>query len=151
MNAENTRRKLHVTLDPEPHGPAGESLWASVVGPGRVKVENIPFYTNEIAMGDIVECDDEGNYLRVVEPGGYWTVQGVAECSAYEDGKEACLTMKRYFRDCGIENETAWHPDHPHEWLFSLSVPYEIDHEQLQAIAAGSPTPIVGLDTDSMS
>lgn len=137
--------KLHVKLQPEPGGPAVESLWALVIDRGRVKVNNIPFYTNEIAMGDIVECDDEGNYLQVVEPGGFWTVQGVAEANEYADGRESCLAMKKYFRDQGIENETNWGPSNPRQWLFALAVPYELNHDQLQDIAAGAPVTIIGL------
>lgn len=151
--------KLHVKLRPEPRtcpdlgsgGPAVESLWAEALAPatdrtpGRVRIQNSPFYTNEIAMGDVVECDAEGNYIRVVEPGGFWTVQGIAEANEYADGREACISMKRYFRDCGIDSETDWRSSNPREWIFSLAVPYEVDRDQLQDIAAGAPVTIVGL------
>jgi hypothetical protein len=55
-----------------------ESLWAVEVDENRYRLDNVPFYATEYALGDIVEAEerDGANYVvGLVQASGHSTVQ----------------------------------------------------------------------------
>ncbi len=75
--------KIIIPLEQDEDGyppVSAERIWALDAGEGRYKLDNIPFFARELALGDIVsavpeEGADEGilRYQRVVEPSGHST------------------------------------------------------------------------------
>lgn len=63
--------------DEDGYPPASaETLWAIKVGEGLFKIDNIPFFVTEIAVGDVVSAEREDGMLRykeVVQPSGHST------------------------------------------------------------------------------
>jgi hypothetical protein len=50
------------------NGPVRENVWATIVGSGRVRLETLPSYSRDYAVGDIVGGRiDNGLYLSDVE------------------------------------------------------------------------------------
>lgn len=55
--------RIHVELDSE-DGPAGETLWATKSSDFTAIIDNIPFFTDDVCLGDKVMIfrDEEGIY-----------------------------------------------------------------------------------------
>jgi len=85
MEQDKSQRyvKLIIPLEQDEDGypPAGsERLWALQLEEGRYKVDNIPFFARDLALGDIVsaipeEGAEEGvlRYQQVLQPSGHST------------------------------------------------------------------------------
>jgi hypothetical protein len=75
------RVKISVALekDEDDYPPADfESLWASPLGEGLYRVENIPFFAEGIALGDVISARPDQGLLRfqgVVQPSGHKTLR----------------------------------------------------------------------------
>lgn len=61
--------KIHFTLDIE-DGPGGESVWATPIGKKYAKIQNIPFFVEDVSIDDIVEIqqmeDTIPEFVRLV-------------------------------------------------------------------------------------
>ena len=75
------RVKISIALekDEDDYPPADfESLWASPLGGGLYRVENIPFFAAGVALGDVIFAQPEQDLLRfrsVVQPSGHKTLR----------------------------------------------------------------------------
>lgn len=70
--------KVLVLLDPTLTGCASESLWATRLGRDLYRIENIPFFAPDMALGDIIEAKMgvKGlQFRRSVKASGSRTVQ----------------------------------------------------------------------------
>ena len=57
-----------------------EGLWATPIGGGRFKIDNIPFYAKNLSCDDIIEASRKGDeyvFRRVVDPSGNSTIRVV--------------------------------------------------------------------------
>ena len=55
----NWRRiQFRLTLDEDGYPPAsGETLWATALGDGTYRIDNIPFFATGVSLGDVVEAE----------------------------------------------------------------------------------------------
>jgi hypothetical protein len=51
----------------KPGGPSGEFIWARRISKDTAKIENIPFMTSKLALGDLVRIDNENEVVEVLE------------------------------------------------------------------------------------
>ncbi len=79
-----------------------EGLWATPVGGGRFKIDNIPFYAKNLSCDDIVEAKQDGDryvFKRVVDPSENSTIRVVIYDLADKDSVRNDLTAL----GCSIE------------------------------------------------
>lgn len=73
--------------DAEGYPPAeAEGLWATPLGHGRFKLDNIPFYAKGISTEDIVEAREKGGdfyFERLVTSSGHSTIRVIARDKSY--------------------------------------------------------------------
>jgi len=56
--------KVHFTLKDQ-SGPAGESVWATPIGKKYAKINNIPFFVDNVSINDIVEIKtNSDSYIK---------------------------------------------------------------------------------------
>lgn len=85
--------KILIPLEQDEDGyppVSAERIWAIKVGEGRYKLDNIPFFARELALGDIVsavpeEGADEGilRYQQVLAPSGHSTFRVLVQEEAH--------------------------------------------------------------------
>lgn len=57
--------KVHFTLDSKAGSPAGETVWATPIGKKYAKINNIPFFADDVSIDDIVEIQpNEENHIK---------------------------------------------------------------------------------------
>ena len=59
--------KVHLTYDDSAGGPGGEFLWAARINATTAKLDNIPFFTKDFTLGDLVEIDARNEIVGVIE------------------------------------------------------------------------------------
>ncbi|HSP79915.1 MAG TPA: DUF4265 domain-containing protein [Myxococcaceae bacterium] len=101
--------KVIIPLEQDEDGypPVGsERLWALEAGEGRYKLDNIPFFARELALGDIAsavpeEGADEGilRYQQLLEPSGHSTFRVLVHDES--PVQEVCSLLERL--GCGTE------------------------------------------------
>jgi hypothetical protein len=101
--------KIIVPLEQDEDGyppVSSERIWALETSKGHYKLDNIPFFARELALGDIVsavpeEGADEGilRYQQVIEPSGHSTFRVLV----YDETQvqEVCSLLERL--GCGTE------------------------------------------------
>lgn len=129
--------KIHVTLDPEQGGPAGESLWALPLEDGTFEVRNIPYFTYGIHVHDVVRCEledrtatdphsgealeySEREVVEVVRPGGWNTLRIIFQRGADHDAMRKVVD---------VLVEMGGHPDLAFPGFLSLGVPPDAELE----------------------
>lgn len=113
-------------------GPGGENLWAIGAGYHNAIINNTPFWTEGLALYDLVSYDDEGDIGMILRPSGIKTFRAIVVESdeggrfekVYEDVRKFAIaaeggfgtllavsvaptltdTLTRYFD----ENDIAW-------------------------------------------
>jgi hypothetical protein len=111
--------KVHVTFD-DPDSVAGESMWAKTTeSPFELEIANIPFFTEDIALGDIVRVDfpKDGlpEVIEVVKPSGDATVLALfKESISEQEARDAVARAMEQF-DCKAERGFAT------LWAFSIA------------------------------
>jgi len=106
----------------------GETLWARYIGDNKAKLDNIPFFAEEIGLGDLVEINDDCEIIRVLEKA---TVTRKATYKISEDKEETIKKWKRiwkYFENTDIKTEGSY------PGLFSLSIPIDMNDKRLREI-----------------
>ena len=103
-----------------------ESMWAVPVN-GGYKIDNIPFYAREIALGDIVstENDHDGmmRFKALVQASGHSTVR-----LWFAKGREQDVAhVRQRLRDMGCPSELS---DLPR--LIAVDVPPQVPYEQIR-------------------
>jgi hypothetical protein len=116
--------RVVMPLDREPgeRGPEDEWLWAEPLGPGRYRLESVPFFAYGLSRGDVVR-GGEGELPRmddVERKGGHRTLRVALDPDFdLERAEVRTLTDELEKLGCGIESLP------PH--LFALDVPPELD------------------------
>ncbi|HYO58478.1 DUF4265 domain-containing protein [Archangium sp.] len=89
--------------DEDDYPPADyESLWAIPVEEGLFQIDNIPFFAQEVALGDVVSAVSEGGELRfqkVVRPSGHSTLRLII----YDKGEVPAVRKLLEERGCASE------------------------------------------------
>ena len=102
-----------------------ESLWAIPIHEGY-KIDNIPFYVREIALGDVVSAEQKGGALYfsgLVAPSGHSTVRlWFAKTKI-----QAVQEVRHFLRERGCPSELS---DLPR--LVAVDIPPEIDYHELR-------------------
>ena len=71
-----------------------EQLWARQIGKHRFEVCCIPFFVYDLALGDVVETDEEYEIVRVAEPSGRFVFRVWFGDSTYPQS-EVVATLER--------------------------------------------------------
>jgi hypothetical protein len=130
----STTRRIHfrLTQDEDGYPPAsGETLWATALGDGAYRVDNIPFFATGVSLGDVVEAEMiEGlpTFARVRHRGGHATLRvAVVEVSTVPELRSSVEAL-------GCTSELSHLPR-----LVSIDVPPSASLETLRKyLAAGS-------------
>lgn len=129
--------RLHLTfrtpLAFEDGAVHGESLWALRVSPTTAKIDNIPFGTGELALGDLVEFDADHEIVRVLESGAR------TRLAAYDPGPAETPATARYrvVKDFLAEHDVLTEGAVP--GVVALSVPNDLSDAQLAEICSRCP------------
>lgn len=100
-----------------------EELWATPVGEGLLRIENVPFFARGIARGDIVSAVSEGEVLRfqeVSQASGHSTIRLIVS------DKEAVPGVVARFEGQGCRSELTL------DKLVALDVPPTVPLEALR-------------------
>jgi hypothetical protein len=60
-------KKKSIKISVQEPGKVGESMWAEDLGNNRAKVDNIPVFTHRFTLDDVIEIDDNHEFVRVIE------------------------------------------------------------------------------------
>jgi Domain of unknown function (DUF4265) len=77
----STARRIYFRLSKDADGypPAsGETLWATAVGQGAYRIDNIPFFATGVSLGDVVEAqaiDGLPTFVKIRQRGGHATLR----------------------------------------------------------------------------
>lgn len=128
---QKERVKISVALekDEDDYPPADfESLWATSLGEGLYRVENIPFFAEGIALGDVISARPEQDLLRfqgVVQPSGHRTLRVMV----YD--KQEVPAVREMLKRQGCDVEQSHIPG-----LISVDVPPEVPLPVLRQLLA---------------
>ena len=127
MNTEPEHVRVHVTLKGM-EGIGGESMWAFDLGDGRYKIDNIPFFTYGLNLGDVVQAEERDGFPREVienvEKSGNRTFRVALGKGCSEESVETLVTK---LRRMGVKLERGF------SILLALSVPPEADYDAVRA------------------
>ena len=114
-----------------------EWLWAKKISDNTAKVENIPFFVEDMTLGDLVEFDPKTHViLRVIEKCGR-TLHGHFDFAEYEEETlQLWHQIKEHFGTYDIPLEAM------SQGFFSLAVPLDLDDEQVLGVAVCCPVPV---------
>ena len=132
-DTSNWRRiQFRLTQDEDGYPPAsGETLWATALGDGSYRIDNIPFFETGVSLGDVVEAemiDGLPTFARVRRRGGHATLRvAVVEVATVPELRSAVEAL-------GCSTELSHLPR-----LVSIDVPPSASLETLRAyLVAGS-------------
>ncbi|HEX5747468.1 MAG TPA: DUF4265 domain-containing protein [Archangium sp.] len=118
---------FHLEQDEDGYPPANaETLWATTVGEGLYKIDNIPFFATGIAVDDIVSAEldaDQLLYKDVVHPSGHSTVRVVVY------GHDELPEVHGLFKQLGCSTEQSHL-----RGLVALDVPPSVSWDELKRI-----------------
>jgi uncharacterized protein DUF4265 len=110
---------------------AVETMWATYVGEGAYRIDNIPFFATRVSLGDVIEADlidGRPTFARVRERGGHSTLRVVAFDAA------TVPEVRSAIQELGCATELSHLPR-----LISVDVPPSASLEALRAfLAAGA-------------
>jgi hypothetical protein len=116
---------VRIERDEDGYPPADhESLWATAIGDGHFKIDNIPFFATGISVGDVVEASSEQgalHYRRVVQASGHSTLRLII----YDEAQTP--TVREHFRRLGCSTEQSHIPG-----LVAVDVPPSIALDALK-------------------
>lgn len=121
------RVKMNLPLDQDEDGYppfASESLWVEDVGDHQFKIDNIPFYAQELSVGDIVEgvasVGGIFDFVRTVRPSSNSTIRVILY---KEDARQALLDN---LKNLGCDYEVGVPAN-----LIAVNVPGAVDTSKL--------------------
>ena len=110
---------------------AAETMWATYLGEGAYRIDNIPFFATRVSFGDVIEADlidGRPTFTKVRERGGHSTLRVVAFDAA------TVPDLRSAIRELGCETELSHLPR-----LISVDVPPSASLEALRAfLTAGA-------------
>ena len=118
MRGESGFRRMAFALEVEDSWPpvSVETLWVTEAGEGKFRIDSIPFFVPDIAIGDLVagEMDHENvlQFSRKLEEGGHSTIHAILT----DDDTGPAIKEELKRAGCRIENS-------PWPSLFSIDVP----------------------------
>lgn len=136
--------KVHVDL-PNHWMVGGESLWATAVEgePEHYKVENVPYFTYGIAIGDVVRAVSTADHPRevvsVVRPAGHLTIRVM-----FKDGvghEQQVELLQALHEEHGVRMEKAF----PQFW--ALSVEEDKSEAVLESLRAARDDEVLDLES----
>jgi Domain of unknown function (DUF4265) len=120
--ANNPTRVRFSTDSSQWHGSSTETLWAVCVGEGLRKVDNIPFFTFGISLGDIIKTivDSDGfeEFVSVVKKSGHSTYRLILCGEAIPEDRLQILDSMGCLYEVGEFGKVT---------LVSISIPPESD------------------------
>jgi len=114
---------------------AGESLWASPVEgePEHFKLENVPYFTYGLALGDVVRAVETADHPRevvsIIQPSGHRTLR-IAFTDKADEGSAKAVIEDLHTR-FKVRVERGSGP------LWAVSVPPEADYEECCDVLRG--------------
>ena len=99
--------KIHITST-DPDGPAGENLWAMPLDSNTAVIKNVPFFSGEYGLNDIVEIDDDREVIRLVQK---MTETVYIKYDYPEDGEDYEATKKIWHDIFEFLNENGLSPE----------------------------------------
>lgn len=128
--------KVHVTYDYS-DGPGGEFLWAARINETTAKLDNIPFFTDDFTLGDLVEIDSENEIIGVIERVAR-TRHGTYEKAETGDDERLVqwLAVRDYLLRYDIHSESAT------PGFFAVAVPNDVSDEQLAVVFEACQVPL---------
>jgi hypothetical protein len=104
-----------------------ESIWATSVGDGLYRLDNIPFFARGIAYEDIVSAvpreDGTLGFVEVVRPSGHSTLRVIA----YDAARAPAL--RRELESLGCDTEQSHIPN-----LFAVDVPPSVSLDEVRRL-----------------
>jgi len=126
IRSDDEFRKMTFNLEVEDNWPpvSVETLWVKVAKNGKFTVDSIPFLAKGVAVGDLVEGDEETEgelkFRRKVESSGHSTIQVIVIADAIAS------TIKDEIKRIGCFTEAS-----PWSALFGIDAP---DQETLAGV-----------------
>jgi hypothetical protein len=122
---------FHLIRDAEDYPPADwEHLWAIPRGEDHFELDNIPFFAKEVAAGDLVAAQRDGEdqliFERVIQSGGHSTVRVIM----FDPDQKAAV--RRELEKLGCETEGSHLPN-----LFAVDVPPEAAYTDVMNLLTG--------------
>jgi Domain of unknown function (DUF4265) len=100
-----------------------EWLWASAATGGRWVIDNIPWYSRHVSVGDVIETDEDEDeqlwFRETVEPSGHSTLRVLMRDR--DPAPTAALRARLEELDCSSEQ---WSEELP---LLAIDIPPEVD------------------------
>ena len=92
---ENIKIRAGAKWMPE-DGPGGESLWAIDAGYHNAIIGNTPFFTQGLALYDLVTYDDEGDIGTILQPSGIKTFRALVIDTEEEKFKQIADEVEKF-------------------------------------------------------
>jgi hypothetical protein len=105
---------------------SAETLWAIKVGEGLFRIDNIPFFVTDIAVGDVVSAEkDEGMlcYKEVVQTSGHSTYRVVVY------NHDEVSEVRGIFKQLGCSTEQSHL-----RGLIAIDVPASVPRDELKRV-----------------
>jgi hypothetical protein len=127
--------QVHVTFDDlDVVGVAGESLWAYPIGDRYAQIANIPFFSSDIGMDDVVETEVTDKSMRefvaIVKKNSNTYF---AKYPKVEDENELWEKLRKYFLEKGLRIEGAA------SGLFAICSPIYLSDDSVDEIVRACP------------
>lgn len=119
--------KVHVTYD-DADGPGGESLWATRINATTAKLDNIPFFTDDFTLGDLVQIDSENEIVGVIERVARTRHGRYKKARGKEAQQTQWDTVRNHLEQYDIHAESAV------PGFFAVAVPNDVSDAQLAVI-----------------
>ncbi len=127
-------RRIYFRLSKDADGypPAsGETLWATAVGQGAYRIDNIPFFATGVSLGDVIEAqaiDGLTTFVKIRQRGGHATLRvAVVDAATVPDVRAA-------IEELGCATELSHLPR-----LISVDVPEASSLDEVRSfLAAGA-------------
>lgn len=136
MDKSESEEKIGFKLERDEDGypPADwEWLWASRVGEGTFKIDNIPFFAKGVSCDDIVTAEQTAKGLifrGLHRPSGHSTVRVVVYQEDREEGQVNTIVqdIRQSLQNLGCATELSHIPN-----LIAVDIPPNVNYESISA------------------
>jgi hypothetical protein len=112
----------------------GETPWAIRVNETTAKLDNIPWFTDEYSLGDLVEIDEKNEVVRLIEKVAntrHVLYDPMSEDKAHQ--RTEWNLIRKHLDRYDIHSESAT------PGFFSIAVPLDVTEEKLNQVIAECP------------